>query len=294
MLKLSIERGPGIAFWLLVMPAQMIGFTNAAIALAFVGGAVFFLGPPIWHHALKWHLARQQSGKQSLEPSHLIIAGLIGLVIFGAVALGGVIWRTFFIIPPPPTTIYVSAPVGGPDNIPTRLEANIPPPIHTDVAFVGARYLLLKELLPMAMEARKIAAERGPKARDALKPRDVERTGLVLHVVGQNGPERVSWDRTLKEIQRINDRAYKNRKIDLYSAPELPNTTLTGPDESVFASTDEATQRAKYNYRVLHFWIQNALKQTDALIADLMREQANNETALKKMAEGAQFLKASP
>ena len=238
--------------------------------------------------------ARQQSGKHSLEPSYLIIAGLIGIVIFGAVALGGVIWHTYFTNPPPPTTIYVSAPAGGPVNIPTRLEANVPLPIHTDVALVGARYLLLKELIPMAMEARKIAAERGPRARDALKPRDVNRMGLVLHVVGQNGPERVSWDQTLKEIQRINDRAYRNRKIDLYSVPELANTTLRGPDESVFAGTDEPTQRAKYDYRVLNFWVPNALKQTDALISDLTREQTNNETALKKMAEGAQFLKASP
>jgi hypothetical protein len=229
-----------------------------------------------------------------LEPSHLIIAGLIGIVIFGAVALGGVIWHTYFTNPPPPTTIYVSAPAGGPVNIPIRLEANVPPPIHTDVASVGARYLLLKELIPMAMEARKIAAERGPRARDALKPRDVNRMGLVLHVVGQNGPERVSWDQTLKEIQHINDRAYRNRKIDLYSIPELANTTLRGPDESVFAGTDEPTQRAKYDYRVLNFWVPNVLKQTDALISDLTREQTNIETALEKMAEGEQFLKASP
>ena len=282
-----------IVFWLLTMPAQMSGFTNTAIALALVG-AQFFLGPPICHRAERWHLARQQSGKQSLEPSHLIIAGLIGTVIFGGVALGGVVWHTYFTIPPPPTTIYVSAPAGGPVNIPTRLEANVPPPIHTDVALVGARYLLLKELIPMAMEARKNAAERGPRARDALKPRDVERTGVVLHVVGQNGPERVSWDQTLKEILRINDRAYRNRKIDLYSVPELANTTRTGPDEFVFVGTDEPTQRAKYDYRVLSFWVPNVLKQTDALISDLTLEQTNNETGLKKMTEGAQFLKASP
>jgi hypothetical protein len=146
----------------------------------------------------------------------------------------------------------------------------------------------------MAMDARKIAAERGPRARDALKPRDVNRMGGVLHVVGQNGPERISWDQTLKETQRINDRAYKNRKIDLYSVPELANTTLRGPDEAVFVNTDEPTQRAKYDYRVLSFWVPNALKQIDALISDLTREQENNENALKKMAEGAQFLKASP
>jgi hypothetical protein len=36
MYQIAVERGPGIALWLLALAAQMSGYTNAAIALALV------------------------------------------------------------------------------------------------------------------------------------------------------------------------------------------------------------------------------------------------------------------
>jgi hypothetical protein len=71
----------------------MSGYTNAAIALALVGGAVFFLVAPAYHHGRKWHEKRLQSGKRSLEPWHLIASGLAGIIVFAVVAAAGVIWQ---------------------------------------------------------------------------------------------------------------------------------------------------------------------------------------------------------
>ena len=93
MYQIAVERGPGIALWLLALAAQMSGYTNAAIALALVGGAVFFLVAPAYHHGRKWHENRLQSGKRSLEPWHLIASGLAGIIVFAVVAAAGVIWQ---------------------------------------------------------------------------------------------------------------------------------------------------------------------------------------------------------
>jgi hypothetical protein len=40
-----------------------------------------------------WHRSRVRDGKRSVEPWHLIIGGMSGVVIFAAVALGGAIWQ---------------------------------------------------------------------------------------------------------------------------------------------------------------------------------------------------------
>jgi hypothetical protein len=63
----------------LFSPTSLIGY---AITLLIV--AAWLVG---------WHRRRIREGKHGVEPWHLIIAGMAGVVIFAAVALGGVIWQ---------------------------------------------------------------------------------------------------------------------------------------------------------------------------------------------------------
>jgi hypothetical protein len=88
-----IERGLGIAGGALALAAQLSGYTNMAIALALVGVALFFGLAPVCHHCRKLHLSRKEAGLRTVEPSHLIIVGLSGVIVFAALALAGVIWQ---------------------------------------------------------------------------------------------------------------------------------------------------------------------------------------------------------
>jgi hypothetical protein len=106
--------------------------------------------------------------------------------------------------------------------------------------------------------------------------------------------ERGAWNDTLSTLRQINERAYKNRTFDPNSVPELSIPTLTAPGEQAFANTDEDTQKAKYDYRAFYFLTRNVTRQTDALIADMHKEQDLIAGGLEKSAEGQEFLKDSP
>jgi|SRR5882724_7983814 len=41
-----------------------------------------------------WHRSRVRDGKRGVEPWHLIVGGMLGVVVFAMVALGGVIWQS--------------------------------------------------------------------------------------------------------------------------------------------------------------------------------------------------------
>ena len=64
---------------------------------------------------------------------------------------------------------------------------------------------------------------------------------------------------------------------------------MTAPGEDAFRDADEATQKAKYDYRAFHFLIGNIRKQADALIGDLENEQNGIVSALQKTEEGKKF-----
>jgi len=59
---------------------QMIG---AALAAVILGGVWLF----------RWHHGRRNKGNRGVEPWHLIVVGLGGVVIFALLAIGGVIWQ---------------------------------------------------------------------------------------------------------------------------------------------------------------------------------------------------------
>lgn len=88
------ERGIGLAWGALAMAAQMSGYTNTAIALGFVALAAFFFIAPVLHHAHAWQISRRRMGKRAVEPVHLVVAGLVGVIVFASIALVGVIWQS--------------------------------------------------------------------------------------------------------------------------------------------------------------------------------------------------------
>jgi hypothetical protein len=92
MWEFIVQKGIGIAWGVLAMAAQLGGYTNAAIAFALLGISAFFFVAPVWHHAHAWHQNRISRGLRSVDASHLLMAGLGGIIICAAIALGAVIW----------------------------------------------------------------------------------------------------------------------------------------------------------------------------------------------------------
>lgn len=73
----------------------MSGYTNTAIALGLIGLAAFVVVAPLCHNVHAWHRRRVSAGLRSLEPSHLLIIGLAGIILSATFALGGVLWQGY-------------------------------------------------------------------------------------------------------------------------------------------------------------------------------------------------------
>jgi hypothetical protein len=180
-----------------------------------------------------------------------------------------------------------------PANTPTKLIPNIQPPLATNVGDLGARYLLLKDLIPRAQQAVGVAGGSGWQFAQSMKP--IEKQDLPQ---GRRppDPERIrngrqqQWNAAIAELQKVNDMAYKNRPLDFNTVPELAIPTLIAPGEEDFTGNDEATQRARYDFRRMYFLTGNVRKQGDALVADLEKEQASVIASSKQTAEGKGFL----
>jgi hypothetical protein len=189
--------------------------------------------------------------------------------------------------PLPPEKIYIPALASTAARTPAQLVPNILPAIPDRVVELGARYLLLKQLIPEAKKSLLRIEETAPNIKESLKykakPEKMPPTFNVLSVSN----DQKGWSNGLQKIKEINDRAYKNRKIDFDLVPELAIPTLTAPDEDALKGGDG---RAIYAYRVFHFQIGNVVKQANSLIEDLEKEKLGIENALRKSAEGADFL----
>jgi hypothetical protein len=278
----------------------MLGFTPFEIGsgvLAFLVGALMFasqVGPDeaisnlsLWVqkagvHAPAWLRAR------ATDKWVFRIGFLVLLVLSFSFGVRVTPW---LYPPPPPQIVQVPAP-SLPQHASELLSANTLPPIPTEIGSLAARYLLLKKLISSTKEWRGIAASSGPMVRDSIKALTTATTDRIYQE--RVGDVTAQWNACLKEFQRINDDAYSNRQIDLKSVPELSIPTLTAPDEAAFTKNDEATQRARYDYRAFHFLTINVLRQADSLISDMQREQNSIAEALQKTARGKDFLTVSP
>lgn len=89
------QRGPGIAFWLFALAAQMSGYTSIAAALALTGVAVFFLIAPSYHAFHKWKLNREAAGRPMTTSQMLLLLSILGTWLFltlGFTVAAWIIW----------------------------------------------------------------------------------------------------------------------------------------------------------------------------------------------------------
>jgi hypothetical protein len=290
---------------------MLLGFTTGEIAWGATGiivGALMFasqVGPEqaisnlsLWVqkagvHAPAWLKARA-TDKWVFRVGFIVLLGLF--------FVAGIRLQPWLYPPAPPQIILVPMAAPSLPNSPTRLEANIPPPLPTDVADIAARYVLLRNSIKSTMEIKKIVEGIGPLLRDAMIPPPRPPSDPTAYAQYQNEIRnrsgryqivsmwREQWDANLKKLQAINDSVYKNRPIDLKIVPELAIPTMTAPSEEKFWDNDEKTQRDKYAYRAFHFLVGDIAKQCDSLVADMNAEQNQVEAALAKTAEGRDFL----
>jgi hypothetical protein len=206
------------------------------------------------------------------------------VMLLGLSFLAGIRVEPWLYPPAPPQIVQVPAPAAQ-INIPAKLVENISPPIPPDVALRGARYLLLKRLIADVTQMKKALDSSGPRALENIKPAP---PGMVRRSMAM-----MEWNQALRVLESLNGEAYKNRLIDLKSAPELSINTITAPGEDAFTATDEHTQQEKYNFRSFYFLMRNVDKQADALITDMQREQDGVVRALETDAAGKEFLQES-
>lgn len=80
------------AFYIFALAAQLSDYHSTVAAMALAVIATLLLAFRLWN----WINARREKHDKprfTLEPSHLIVFGLIGTLVWAATALGGVIWQ---------------------------------------------------------------------------------------------------------------------------------------------------------------------------------------------------------
>jgi hypothetical protein len=94
----ALEYGPEAFCYLLALAFQVSGYTSTLVAgLLAVLGTVW-LGGHLLH---KWHHGRIKSSRHGVEPSHLIMFGLIGILLSSGAAFVGFIWQQYQAPVPP-------------------------------------------------------------------------------------------------------------------------------------------------------------------------------------------------
>jgi hypothetical protein len=90
MLPNLFEFGPTAFFYLLALAATIGGWTSQFVAFGLViVGTLWLAGSLVY----RWHLKRIRAGKRGLEPSYLILFGLVGAAACLLVAAGGYVWQ---------------------------------------------------------------------------------------------------------------------------------------------------------------------------------------------------------
>jgi hypothetical protein len=79
--------------WLLEMAAQVSGVSNPPLATALLILAIALGIGKLLRWISVWRKSRAAIGKPALEPSHLIIIGVIGTWLTMTVAMAGVVWQ---------------------------------------------------------------------------------------------------------------------------------------------------------------------------------------------------------
>ena len=152
----------------------------------------------------------------SLRPSHLIIGGIFGAVLFATMAAGGLIWeRLSSPLESDPAVsslplMLPQSPSPGPRGPVTLVPNTTPLPPDTKADKV-ARYLQLKAALPRALGIKATLKESAQQYVDSQKPGGTARPART---------EPISlWETAVHDLRMINSELYKDRPLDLDSVP---------------------------------------------------------------------------
>lgn len=111
------------ANFLLNTATQIAGVTNmiGALIMAIISA---LLGVVIWHRS------QRSKGKTGVEPAHLVIAGLVGVIIFAALGMSGIVWGKYWTAPTaelsrPDTRLRLRLDPAGTRNYLQDAESNI-------------------------------------------------------------------------------------------------------------------------------------------------------------------------
>jgi hypothetical protein len=246
---------------------KWIGWTLASF------GALVFVVTLIWWLRENWTPIK--SGRKHLEPSHIIILGLV-------VAACGVLWQLWRAPPNvstahPPINVIVQAPSATPPGPPAGLQANtLPVPPNTNAEKV-VRYLQLKSLVTEAKNLKDRISRSSETYEKTSQMIATRKDGPMLSMSIERSGAYENWTNGVRQLKQINSKAYQNRQMDLESVPELQIPILKAPGEEAFGDNAQGA----YKFRTFHYLSVNIQKQADALIEELERDFRNISNSIR-------------
>jgi hypothetical protein len=240
---------------------KWIGWT-----LASFGGLVFIVTLIWWLHA-NW--APFKSGRKRLEPTHIIILGLV-------IAACGVLWQLWRSPPSvnstqTPINVIVQAPSATSPGPPAGLQANtLPVPPNTNAEKV-VRYLQLKSLVTEAKNLKDLISRSSETYEKMSQLLATRKDGPFGSISTERTGAYENWTNSVRQLKQINSDAYKNRPMDMETVPELGNPLLKAPGEEAFGDNAQGA----YKFRTFHYLSVNVQKQANALIEELERDFNN-------------------
>jgi hypothetical protein len=98
------------AFYLLALAATVSGYVSSTSAIILFAIATLLLLWAAYCYVREWQLSHLAAGKRGVEPWHLIVGGLFGVVIFALIGLGGVVWQKRSVLKPQETRVQPAKP----------------------------------------------------------------------------------------------------------------------------------------------------------------------------------------
>ncbi len=264
-----LEWFPSGAFYILALAAQVSGYTSPIVALLLAAFGTLMLLIPACYHARHWHKRRIEGGRRSVEPTHLLVIGLVGIVVFAVISLGAVIWQ--YSISSRSTesetiTVTVQTTPSTPTKDANKLIGNIGPDIPETIAARMARIIQLKELITEANRAKQEIDNMGEMLKKG-----------IINPAAAGYAERSGWPSALERLKHVNTMGYKNRILDL-QAVDPTYIGFPAPGEDSIRGDIEKVR----TYRIAHWLKVSIMKQADALIRDMEIELSAIEKTIKE------------
>jgi hypothetical protein len=246
-----------------------------------------------------WGVATSLRSK--VEPTHLQIAGLVGVILFAIIALGGTIWQARRVTPEDPRIASLQAEVDKLKRESASLAPQVPqttsnatlggggtvaapsrPGLSNDHAAKVARYIKLADALALA-KAMKAQLEATGAAVEGEMQEDERRKKAGQPPIFRGSPyvsSRGRWNSAIFQIKKSNDDVFAGRAIVLDRPTDLAYMAFPVPGEEVFNGDIEKVKEFRY----FHYLNISALKQTDSLINELVNAEKDQRESVKQIA----------